>query len=186
MNTIPDNTDVAAGFASDLASNLAANATASVALSVADSPGRHPVAVVTGASQGLGLALARALAAQGWHLVIDARTADKLAAADYELAKLTKVISVAGDVVDEAHRADLAEAAANLGGASQPLTVFGADNELATDFTRNVSPVLAANIMLADMAMIFTEAPGDSLARGVVAMPPPDDIANGLAFSGSG
>ena len=80
--------------------------------------GQHPVAVITGASQGLGLALAKALAAQGWHLVIDARTADRLAAADYELAKLTKVISIAGDVVDDDHRADLAEAAANLGGAS--------------------------------------------------------------------
>jgi NAD(P)-dependent dehydrogenase (short-subunit alcohol dehydrogenase family) len=101
----------------------AAVITASV-VSVADataSAGRHPVAVITGASQGLGLALARALAAQGWHLVIDARTPDKLAAADYELAKLTtsnKVISIAGDVVDDDHRADLAEAAANLGGAS--------------------------------------------------------------------
>jgi NAD(P)-dependent dehydrogenase (short-subunit alcohol dehydrogenase family) len=80
--------------------------------------GQHPVAVITGASQGLGLALARALAEQGWHLVINARTADKLAAADYELAKLTKVVSIAGDVVDDDHRADLAQAAADLGGAS--------------------------------------------------------------------
>jgi NAD(P)-dependent dehydrogenase (short-subunit alcohol dehydrogenase family) len=80
--------------------------------------GQHPVAVITGASQGLGLALARALAEQGWHLVINARTVEKLAAADYELAKLTTVVSIAGDVVDDDHRAELAEAAANLGGAS--------------------------------------------------------------------
>ena len=33
----------------------------------------RPVAVVTGASQGLGLALAEALARDGWRLVIDAR-----------------------------------------------------------------------------------------------------------------
>ena len=79
--------------------------------------GRHLVAIVTGASQGLGLALARALAADGWHLVIDARTADRLAAADYELAKLTRVISLTGDVVADDHRADLAAAATDLGGA---------------------------------------------------------------------
>jgi hypothetical protein len=68
--------------------------------------------------------------------------------------------------------------ATNLGGASQLLTVYGADNELAADFTRDASPVLAANVMLADMAMIFTEAPGDQYARGVVAMPPPDWTVN--------
>jgi NAD(P)-dependent dehydrogenase (short-subunit alcohol dehydrogenase family) len=79
--------------------------------------GQHPVAVITGASQGLGLALAKSLAEQGWHLVIDARTANKLAAADYELAKLTRVISLRGDVVDDGHRADLAAAASDLGGA---------------------------------------------------------------------
>ena len=34
-----------------------------------------PTAIVTGASRGLGLALARALAERGWRLVIDAREA---------------------------------------------------------------------------------------------------------------
>ncbi|MBS2537709.1 SDR family oxidoreductase [Catenulispora sp. NF23] len=80
--------------------------------------GSNPVAVITGASQGLGLALARGLAERGWSLVIDARTPERLAAADYELSKLTTVVALAGDVTDEAHRADLTEAASNLGGAS--------------------------------------------------------------------
>ena len=78
----------------------------------------NPVAVVTGASQGLGLALARGLAERGWYLVIDARTADRLAAAADELARLTTVVPLVGDVTDDAHRADLAEAALELGGAS--------------------------------------------------------------------
>ena len=43
-------------------------------------------ALVTGASRGLGLALARALAERGWSLVIDARGADALEAARRELA----------------------------------------------------------------------------------------------------
>jgi len=44
-------------------------------------PNTAPVAIVTGASRGLGLALARELAARGWRLVIDARGADALTAA---------------------------------------------------------------------------------------------------------
>ncbi|MEY9854708.1 NAD(P)-dependent dehydrogenase (short-subunit alcohol dehydrogenase family) [Catenulispora sp. GAS73] len=80
--------------------------------------GSNPVAVISGASQGLGLALARGLAERGWSLVIDARTADRLAAVRAELAELTTVVALAGDVTDDAHRADLAEAASELGGAS--------------------------------------------------------------------
>ena len=64
-------------------------------------------AVVTGASRGLGLAVARALAERGWRLVIDARGADELSAAQTELSALTEVISLAGDVGDEWHRSAL-------------------------------------------------------------------------------
>jgi NAD(P)-dependent dehydrogenase (short-subunit alcohol dehydrogenase family) len=73
------------------------------------------VAVVTGASQGLGLALARELAAAGWRLVIDARRADRLEAARRELAESTVVEAVAGDVTDPQHRAELARRAGRLG-----------------------------------------------------------------------
>ena len=73
-------------------------------------------ALITGASRGLGLALARGLARAGWHLILDARGAQALAAARAELAPLTTVIAIAGDVTDGAHRRALAEAAATLGG----------------------------------------------------------------------
>jgi NAD(P)-dependent dehydrogenase (short-subunit alcohol dehydrogenase family) len=74
-----------------------------------------PVAVVTGASQGLGLALAEALARNGWRLVIDARRRDRLEAAVARLSALTTVIAIPGDVADPLHRAMLAGAAADLG-----------------------------------------------------------------------
>jgi NAD(P)-dependent dehydrogenase (short-subunit alcohol dehydrogenase family) len=72
--------------------------------------------LITGASRGLGLALARALAQQGWTLIIDARGAQALEAARAELAELTRVIAVPGDVTDAAHRHALAEAAKQVGG----------------------------------------------------------------------
>jgi NAD(P)-dependent dehydrogenase (short-subunit alcohol dehydrogenase family) len=69
------------------------------------------VAVITGASQGLGRALARRLAHRGWSLVIDARRADRLDDAARELARSTGVVAIAGDVTDAAHRQALVEAA---------------------------------------------------------------------------
>jgi NAD(P)-dependent dehydrogenase (short-subunit alcohol dehydrogenase family) len=70
-----------------------------------------PVAIVTGASRGLGLALARALAARGYTLVIDARDADALERARAELAAHTAVAAIAGDVTDPRHREALVHAA---------------------------------------------------------------------------
>jgi NAD(P)-dependent dehydrogenase (short-subunit alcohol dehydrogenase family) len=73
-------------------------------------------ALITGASRGLGLALARQLAAEGWQLIIDARGAEALEAACIALAKQTRVIAIPGDVTDANHRQALAEAARELGG----------------------------------------------------------------------
>jgi NAD(P)-dependent dehydrogenase (short-subunit alcohol dehydrogenase family) len=77
---------------------------------------RSRAILITGASRGLGLALARRLARDGWTLLIDARGADALEAARAELAAQTRVIAVAGDVSDAAHREALADAAKALGG----------------------------------------------------------------------
>ena len=70
-----------------------------------------PVALLTGASRGLGLALARALAGRGWRLVVDARDPGPLEAARAELAERTEVVALAGDVTDPAHRRALVDAA---------------------------------------------------------------------------
>ena len=71
----------------------------------------HKTAIITGASQGLGLELARALAERGWRLVVDARSAPELEAARAELAAITDVVAIAGDVADAQHRARLVDAA---------------------------------------------------------------------------
>lgn len=75
----------------------------------------RPVALVTGASAGLGLALAHGLADRGWALVIDARGADALKDAADALAGRTDVVPLAGDVTDPEHRADLVDAVTELG-----------------------------------------------------------------------
>ncbi len=74
------------------------------------------IALITGASRGLGLALARQLAAEDWHLIIDARGAKALETARVAIAKQTRVIAIPGDVTDGDHRLALAEAAREWGG----------------------------------------------------------------------
>ena len=68
-------------------------------------------ALITGASRGLGLALARELAQQNWQLIINARGADALEHAREELSKWTEVIAIPGDVTDPEHRKALTHAA---------------------------------------------------------------------------
>jgi NAD(P)-dependent dehydrogenase (short-subunit alcohol dehydrogenase family) len=72
----------------------------------------QPTALITGASKGLGRALARALADRGWRLVIDARGADAL---QVTAELLPRAIALPGDVTDGAHRAALGAAVDELG-----------------------------------------------------------------------
>jgi len=72
-----------------------------------------PIALITGASRGLGRAAAHALTRRGWSLIVDARRADDLAGALHGRAD---VVTIPGDVTDPAHRADLAAAVGRAGG----------------------------------------------------------------------
>lgn len=75
-----------------------------------------PVAIITGASKGLGRALGAALAERGWDLVLDARTAGVLKeTAEALSAHGTRVEALPGDVTDADHRAALVAAARRLG-----------------------------------------------------------------------
>src|SRR5437588_8323585 len=80
-------------------------------------------ALITGASRGLGRALARALSERGWRLVIDARGVTDLEAAASELRERTDVVAVAGDISDESHCRALIDA---VGGGRLDLLVNNA------------------------------------------------------------
>jgi NAD(P)-dependent dehydrogenase (short-subunit alcohol dehydrogenase family) len=76
-------------------------------------------ALITGASRGLGLALAQVLAQCGWQLILDARHPQALEAARAEIERTSPapvVVTIPGDVNDAQHRRALAQAAAELGG----------------------------------------------------------------------
>jgi short-subunit dehydrogenase len=76
-----------------------------------------PTVVITGASMGIGRALALAWAARGATIVLSARGKDALEEVAREVeAKGGRALVEAGDVTDEAHRARLIERAARDGG----------------------------------------------------------------------
>jgi NAD(P)-dependent dehydrogenase (short-subunit alcohol dehydrogenase family) len=56
---------------------------------------KEQTALITGASRGLGLALARGLAARGWNLILTARDPERLRIARNELAAVTHVAALA-------------------------------------------------------------------------------------------
>jgi NAD(P)-dependent dehydrogenase (short-subunit alcohol dehydrogenase family) len=70
-----------------------------------------PLAIITGASRGLGLALARDLAKRNYSLVLGARSAADLERVVRELGAITEVVAVAGDIADPWDRGALVEAA---------------------------------------------------------------------------
>jgi len=73
-----------------------------------------PVALITGASRGLGRAFAEALVARRWTVVVDARSG-----ADLDAVRLSlpdgDIHAIAGDVTNESHRAELVQEVVALG-----------------------------------------------------------------------
>lgn len=128
------------------------------------------VAVVTGASQGLGLALAEALAREGWALVIDARRRDRLGAARERLAAHTPVTAVPGDLTDPAHRDALARAAAGLGELRLVVNNASTLGESPLPSLRDIEPGVLRRVfdvnVVAPIALL--QALGDQLRDGAV------------------
>ncbi len=118
------------------------------------------LAIITGASRGLGLALARELAARGWALVLDARGASELEQVARELGRKTEVVAVAGDVADPWHRRALIAAAGSeidllvnnasvLGPSPQPALADYVLDELERVYRVNVlAPLALAQLAL--------------------------------------
>src|SRR3954468_5043197 len=116
-----------------------------------------PLGLITGASKGLGRAVARELAAQGWDLVVDARNADGLSA----FADSPAVTAIAGDVTDPLHRTALATAiadrpldllvnnASRLGPSPQPtLAAYDLDELRRVYDTNLVAPLALVQLLL--------------------------------------
>src|SRR3954463_1568866 len=114
-----------------------------------------PTAIVTGASRGLGLALARALAERGWGLVIDARDRGPLDEAATELARTTDVVALAGDVADPLHREALVAAAGDVDLLVNNASVLGPSPQPAlADYPLDVLEDVYAVNALAPLALV--------------------------------
>jgi NAD(P)-dependent dehydrogenase (short-subunit alcohol dehydrogenase family) len=83
-------------------------------------------ALITGATRGLGYALARGLADRGWNLIIDGRDKTRLRAVRDELAVITHVAAIAGDITTEEHRHELAVLARGHNGLDAVINNAGA------------------------------------------------------------
>jgi len=109
-------------------------------------------ALITGASRGLGLALARVLARRGWNLIIDARDAARLREVRDELAAITHVAAIAGDVTVSEHQRELAVLARGHAGLDAVINNAGAlgpsplQRLLDLEFEA-VAEVLTANVV---------------------------------------
>jgi NAD(P)-dependent dehydrogenase (short-subunit alcohol dehydrogenase family) len=130
-----------------------------------ESPRR--AALITGASRGLGLALARALAEEGWTLIIDARGEDALERARAELSERTRVVAIPGDVSDPEHRAALADAVRKVGGLDALVnnaSILGPSPQPALlDYPLDVLEVIYRTNTLAPLALV--QMLGDELKQ---------------------
>ena len=131
-------------------------------------------ALVTGATQGLGLALARALTARGWSVVVTARTPDDVTRTVHALGT-EHAVGVAGDVADAVHRREVVETVIRVtDGRGLDLLVNNASTlgpvplRALRDLSANeLATVLAVNV-LAPHALVRDLLPALEAAGGAI------------------
>lgn len=133
------------------------------------------VALITGGSKGLGLALAISLVEDGWNLVVDGRDATVLDEAVRTLQAVSKgqvVWGIAGDVADHAHRTALVEAVSELGQldllVNNASTLGPSPQPLLADYPlEEFERVLTVNLV-APLSLLQATLPLLRAARGTV------------------
>ena len=140
-----------------------------------------PNAIITGASSGLGRALARELADRGYSLTVDARHAGPLEVTRRSLATtgLGHVTAVVGDVSDAEHRTALVRAAADHGPidllVNNASELGGSPQPALRDLTADAAERLWRTNVDAPLQLIRTAWP--HLAPGAVIMNISSDAA---------
>lgn len=131
-----------------------------------------PTALITGASAGLGRALATELAARHWRLIIDGRRSEELATVAAKLRTTAEVTAIAGDVADGRHRRAVVAAVQRAG--ALDLLVNNASTlgptplrPLQQTATAELADVLQVNV-LAPFALIRALLPAIERGNGVV------------------
>jgi NAD(P)-dependent dehydrogenase (short-subunit alcohol dehydrogenase family) len=128
------------------------------------------VALITGASRGLGAVLARVLAERRYDLVIGARGAELLSTAATLRTPGRRVITVIGDVADSAVRAHFIRAAHELGGLDllvNNASELGGIGPLATVELIRVTRVMRVNVD-APLALIQAALPLLAARHGLI------------------
>lgn len=132
-----------------------------------------PTVVITGASMGIGRALALAWAARGATLVLSARGRDALEAVAGEVeAAGGRAIAEAGDATDEAHRRRIIERAATEGGSVDVLVNNAGRGFYAPSLDIDVEQMrrLFELNVFAPLRLVQLAAPYLERSRGTVVM----------------
>ncbi|MEH3157071.1 MAG: SDR family oxidoreductase, partial [Gordonia paraffinivorans] len=146
------------------------------------SPDRR-VAVVTGASSGIGAATARTLAAQGFHVVIGARRTDRLESLAAEIGATARPLDVTDDAsvaafCDGLDRVDVL--VNNAGGAKGLASVAGADLD---DWRWMWETNVLGTLRLTRALLPALEASGDGLVVTITSIAALEAYDNGAGYT---